>query len=137
MHRGSITSGLPTDDYLFKGMVEMSEVLRAAQSAHVEDRVLGLDLIHSHFSTFCPMLWYSKVIAIQLRHEHGCLCPETSWNFSEKSVGVGILLLENLDELVSRNIDPFMPRIVSHVVSLSNGREARDEFSIIGIQYDQ
>src|SRR6266403_2082628 len=106
MHRGSITSGLPTDDYLFKGMVEMSEVLGAAQSAHVEDLVLGLHFIHSHFSTFCPMLWYSKIIAIQFRHEHGCLRPEISWNFSE-SVGIGVLLLENLDELVTRNIDPF------------------------------
>jgi len=58
---------------------------------------------------------YSQIIAVQLGQQNARLRPEAATNSADKLMLVRIFL-EDVNELVPRNVNAFLPGIVSHVV---------------------
>ena len=85
-------------------------------------RSLGLHLVDAHFSVFLFVMRDSEIVAIEFRNQDARLGAKTSGNFGQQSVMVGILLFENIDELIAREVQAPLLRVVTHIVNETYGR---------------
>ena len=61
--------------------------------------------VDSHLRDLIAVLGSSEIIALQVGYQNSCLGAESSGNFGEQNVVIGILLFEHIDELISREVD--------------------------------
>src|SRR5216683_445953 len=98
---------------------------------------LRLHVVDPDLSLLILVMRHRQIVAIQFRHENARLRAKAAGNSAEQRVVVGILLVEDVDELVSRNVNAFLLGVVGHVVDHAHRRNAGHNLSRIGIQHDQ
>jgi len=74
-----------------------------------------LHVVDSDFRLVILVMTYSQIIAVQLGQQNARLRPEAATNSADKLMLVRIFL-EDVNELVPRNVNAFLPGIVSQVV---------------------
>src|SRR5882762_9154539 len=85
-------------------------------------RSLGLHLVDGHYSVCRFVVRDSEIVAIEFRNQDARLGAKTSGNFGQQSVMVRILLFENIDELIAREVQAPLLRVVTHIVNETYGR---------------
>ncbi len=100
-------------------------------------RSLGLHLVDAHFSVFRFVMRDSEIVAIEFRNQDARLGAKTSGNFGQQSVMVGILLFENIDELIACEVEAPLLRVVTHIVNKTYGRQVRDNLAAVRIEHNQ
>src|SRR5207245_6936693 len=67
----------------------------------------------------------------------GGLRTERSRNVSDEIIVIWVVLLENVDKLVSREVDTLVITIVSHVIDHRRGGQTTHNFSRISVKNNQ
>ena len=69
-------------------------------------------LVHPNFGVLVFVMWYGKIVAIQLWYQDRSLSAKTAWDFRQQHIVVGILLLENIHKLISGQVNPLLLRVI-------------------------
>src|SRR5438270_6360706 len=91
----------------------------------------GLYVVDSDFRFVILVMRHGQIIAVQLWNENASLGAEATRDSANQLVFVGVFLSEDINELVSGNVNALLFGIVSHVVNHANRRNFRDDFAIL------
>ena len=78
-----------------------------------------------------------EIVTVQFWNQDARLGAKAAGNSRQQHIMVGILLIEDIEGLLSCEVQALLPRVVAQIVNKTCGRQISDDFAILRIEHNQ